>query len=63
MGKSKGRIKQIFIIINFILFAGLLFLSYETYNKYQKNKLAKDEIVANYKEMTNDKEIDDQKIK
>ena len=37
MGKSKGRIKQVFIIINLLLFAGLLFLSYKKYQEYQDN--------------------------
>lgn len=63
MGRSKGRIKQIFIIINLILFGGLLFLSYLKYQDYQKNIDKKDAIVANYKEVMNNKELDDQKIK
>ena len=63
MGKHKGRIKQIFIIINLLLFCGLIFLSYKKYQDYQNNTKTKDEIVSNYKEITNDKEIDDKKIK
>ena len=62
MGRIKGNLKQIFIIINLILFAIGLFLSYEMYQKYQANKEEKEKIVANYKEIMNDKEIDDQKI-
>ena len=63
MGRNKRRIKQIFIIINLILFAGLLFLSYQKYNEYNKNKQAKEAIVANFKQITSDKEVDDKKIK
>lgn len=63
MGRHKGRIKQILIIIFLILFAGMLYLTYTMYQKYQNNKTEKDKIVANYKEIMNDKELDDEKIK
>lgn len=63
MGRSKRRAKQIFIIINLVLFTGALVLSYLMYQKYQDNKKEKDKIVASYKEIMNDKELDDQKIK
>lgn len=63
MGRSKGRVKQIFIIINFIFFASLLVLSYMMYQKYNDNKNEKDKIVTNYKEIMNNKELDDEKIK
>ena len=63
MGRSKRRIKQIFIIINLILFVIALFFSYKMYQDYQSNKDEKEKIVNNYKEIMNDKELDDQKIK
>ncbi len=63
MGKSKGRIKQVFIIINLIVFTVSLFLCYKMYQKYNDNKLEKEKIVENYKKIMNNKEIDDEKIK
>ena len=63
MGRNKGKFKQVFIIINLILFAALLYLSYNTYQKYQKTKEEKDNIITNYKEIMNNKELDEQKIK
>ena len=63
MGKHKRRAKQGIIIINLILFAGLLYLSYNTYQKYQKAKAEKEKIVESYKDVTNNKELDDKKIK
>ena len=62
MGRNKRKLKQVFIIINFILFAGLLCLSYNTYQKYQNNKEKKDTIISNYQEITNSKELDEKKI-
>ena len=63
MGRNKGKLKQVFIIINFILFIGLLYFSYETYGKYQKNNEDKESIISTYKEMTNNQELDADKIK
>ena len=63
MARIKGRVKQSFIIINLIIFAVLLFLCYKTYQKYNDNKLEKDNIISEYKEIMNDKELDDEKIK
>ena len=63
MGRIKGRVKQIFIIINLIIFAVCLFLCYKMYQKYNDNKQEKEKIVASYKEIMNNKELDDNKIK
>lgn len=63
MGKHKGRIKQGFIIINIIGFGTLLTLTYFKYQDYQNNLKEKDKIISEYQEITNNKEIDDQKIK
>lgn len=63
MGRIKGRIKQIFTIINLIIFGVALFLSYQTYQKYKNNQDEKEKIVNNYKEIMNDKELDEEKIK
>ena len=63
MGRIKGRVKQVFIIVNLIVFAVCLFLCYKMYQKYNENKQEKDKIVASYKEIMNDKELDDNKIK
>ena len=62
MGRNKGKLKQVFIIINFILFAALLYLSYNTYQKYKENKNNKENIISNYQEITNSKELDEKKI-
>ncbi len=62
-GRTKQRIKQVLIVINLILFAGALFLSYKTYQKYQDNQKNKEKIVTDYKEILNNKELDDEKIK
>ena len=63
MGRTKRRIKQVFIIINLIIFGVGLFLSYKTYQKYNDNQKDKEKVVNKYKEIMNDKELDDQKIK
>lgn len=63
MGRNEGKSKQIFIIINIILFIALLTLSYFQYQKYQNTVKEKEDIVKKYQEITNNKEIDDQKIK
>ena len=63
MGRTKGRIKQIFIIINFIIFALLLFFTYQKYQQYHNNNTEKDKIVKLYQKITDDKEIDSDKIK
>ena len=63
MGRAKRRIKQVFIIINLIIFGVGLFLSYKTYQKYNNNQKDKEKVVNKYKEIMNDKELDDQKIK
>ena len=63
MGRNKGRVKQIFIIINLIFFGIMLVLSYLMYNKYQDNLKKKEVVLNNYKEIMNDKELDDEKIK
>ena len=63
MGRNEGRAKQIFIVVNFVIFIVMLGLSYLMYNKYQDNLKNKDVVVNNYKEIMNNKEIDDQKIK
>ena len=62
MGRNEGRIKQVFIIINFVFFAIMLVLSYLMYNKYQGNLSNKEVVVNEYKEIMNNKELDDQKI-
>lgn len=62
MGRNEGRIKQVFIIINFVFFAIMLGLSYLMYNKYQGNLSNKEVVVNEYKEIMNNKELDDQKI-
>ena len=63
MGRSKRPIKQIFIIICLVFFVAMSILSYLMYRKYSDNKQEKDKIVASYKEIMNDKELDDTKIK
>lgn len=63
MGRDKGKLKQIFIIINLVLFVGVLVLSYITYQKYQDSVNNKNTVTAKYQEIMNNKEIDDQKIK
>ena len=62
MGRNKRKLKQIFIIINLLLFGTLLYFSYNKYQKYQENIKRKDEILANYQEIMNNKEIDEKKI-
>jgi len=63
MGRTKRRIKQVFIIINLIIFGIALFFTYKKYQEYIDNKNVKDKIIANYQEIMNDKELDDEKIK
>lgn len=63
MGKNKRRIKSIFIIIFFILSIGLLVLAYFQYQKYQDNVKEKNKVLSEYKEIMNDQEIDEAKIK
>ena len=63
MGRDKGKLKQVFIIINFILFIGIIFLSYNEYQKYNNNLKNKDTVTTNYKNIMNNKELDDKKIK
>lgn len=63
MGRNKGILKQVFIIINFLVFTGLLYLTYNKYLEYNKNIEDKEKIVTTYKEITNDKELDAGKIK
>ena len=63
MGRVKGRIKQIFIIINLILFGVGLFLSYKIYQNYQNNQKEKNKIIKEYQEVMNDQELDEDKIK
>ena len=63
MGRNKGNLKQVFIIINFILFVGMLILSYNEYQKYNNNLKNKDTVTLNYQEIMNNKELDDKKIK
>lgn len=63
MGRNKRKIKQIFIIINFVLIVALLVLSFLEYQKYQDNIKQKDKVVNSYKEVMNDKEVDEDKIK
>ena len=63
MARVKGRIKQVFTIINLIIFIVALFLAYQTYQKYNDNLKEKDNILNNYKEIMNDKELDEEKIK
>ena len=62
MGRNKGKIKSIFIIINLILVIGILTLSYFQYQKYQDNNSKKDNIVSQYKKIMNDQELDEKKI-
>ena len=62
MGRNKGKFKQILIIINLLLFATLLYFSYNKYQEYQDNVKKKDEILTNYKEIMNNKELDEKKI-
>ena len=63
MGRNQGRRKQIFILIILVFFLAFLFLSYKMYQKYNNNLSEKEKIVNNYKEIMNDKELDDNKIK
>jgi len=63
MGRDKGKLKQVFIIINFILFIGIIFLSYNEYQKYNNNLKNKDTVTSDYKDIMNNKELDDKKIK
>ena len=63
MGRIKGRVKQIFIIVTFVFFIVMLVLSYLMYNKYQDNLKAKEKVLNEYKEVMNNKELDDEKIK
>lgn len=63
MGRNKGKIRKIFIIINFVLVIGILTLSYLEYQKYQNNLSKKNAVVSEYKKIMNDKEVDDDKIK
>ena len=62
MGRNKRKPKSIFIIINFVLVLAMLVLSFFEYQKYQDNIKKKDNVVNEYKEIMNDKEIDDKKI-
>ena len=62
MGKHGKRIKQGFIIINFIVFVAFLVLSYLEYQKYEDINKKKDNIIKEYKEITNHKDLDDKKI-
>ena len=62
MGRNKGKIKSIFIIINFILVIGIIVLSYSQYQKYQDNATKKNNILGEYKKIMNDQELDEQKI-
>lgn len=62
MGRNKGKIKSIFIIICFIITIGLLVLSYFQYQKYQDNVTQKNKVLAEYKEIMNDQELDEEKI-
>ena len=63
MGRNKGKIKSIFIIICFILTVGLLVLAYFLYQQYQDNLENKNKVLAEYKEIMNDQELDEEKIK
>ena len=63
MGRNKGKLKQIFIIINFVLVVLLSGLGYFLYQKYQDNTNNKNKILSEYKEIMNDKELDEKKIK
>ena len=63
MARHKRKVKPVFIIINFLIFIALLVLSYFEYQKYQDNIKEKNEVTDKYKEITNNKEIDDEKIK
>lgn len=63
MGRNKGKIKSIFIIICFVLTIGLLVLAYFLYQQYQDNLNNKNKVVAEYKEIMNDQELDEEKIK
>ena len=63
MGRNKRKPKQILIIINLILFVGLLYLSYDAYQKYEKAKKEKETVVDKYKDVMNNKDLDDKKIK
>ena len=63
MGRNQGKIKQSFIIINFVLVIALLALSYFKYQEYNDNKKEQEKVVNNYQELMNNKEIDDKEIK
>ena len=63
MGRNKGKIKSIFIIICFTLAIGFLVLAYFLYQKYQDNVTNKNKVLAEYKEIMNDQELDEEKIK
>ncbi len=63
MGRNKRKLKQIFIVINLVFFLAMLTLSYLMYNKYQDSLKSKEKVLNEYKEIMNDKEIDEKKIK
>jgi len=63
MGRDKGKLKTIFILIFCILSIGLLVFAYFEYQKYQENTKNKNDVLAKYKEVMNDQELDEEKIK
>ena len=62
MGKRKGKIKQCLIIINLFAFVAFLIFSYLEYQKYQEKQNEKSKVIEKYKDITNNKELDDNKI-
>ena len=62
MGRNKRKSGKILIIINLILSGALLTLSYFQYQRYQNNVKEKTKVISEYKNIMNDKEMDDKKI-
>ena len=63
MERNRRKVTKIFIIINILLSLGLLFLGYNEYNKYQKNKEEKVRINNEYKTLLNDDNIGENEVK